>query len=75
MKQVSVILILNAFVPDDAKLEEIREKVDDQLGTTCHDFRINEIETCYEDGDLKEPWFEINDSYVTESFTLVIYID
>ncbi len=74
MKQISVIAVLQAWVPDDANLEEIQEKVNEHLSYNEPDFRISEIKTQDENSDdeLKEPWFRLKDSYVTESFTLSV---
>ncbi len=74
MKQISVIAVLQAWVPDDANLEEIQEKVDEHLSYNEPDFRISEIKTQDENSDdeLKEPWFRLKYSYVTESFTLSV---
>jgi len=74
MKQISVIVVLQAMVPDDANLEEIQEMVDDYLNYNEPDFRIGEIKTKDEDADsdIKEPWFQLNTTYVTESFQLQI---
>lgn len=74
MKQISVITVLQAWVPDDANLEEIEEKVERHLNFNDPDFRISEIKTQDENSDdeLKEPWFRLKDSYVTEAFTLSI---
>jgi hypothetical protein len=74
MKQISVIAVLQAWVSDDANLEEIQEKVDEHLSYNEPDFRISEIKTQDENSDdeLKEPWFRLKDSYVTESFTLSV---
>lgn len=71
MKQISVIMVLQAWVPDDANLEEIQEKVDEHLSYNEPDFRINEIETQDKDVD-KEPWFQLEDTYVAESFALAV---
>jgi len=74
MKQISVIIVLRAEVPDDANLEEIQEMVDDYLSYNEPDFRIGEIKTKDEDADsdIKEPWFQLNNTYVAESFKLLI---
>jgi len=74
MKQISVIMVLRAEVPDDANLEEIQEMVDDYLNYNEPDFRIGEIKTKDEDADsdIKEPWFQLNNTYVAESFKLSI---
>lgn len=74
MKQIAVIMVLKAMVPDDANIEEIQEKVEKRLSYKEPDFRIDEIKTQDEDADddLKEPWFQLNDTYVTESFTLSV---
>lgn len=71
MKQISVIMVLQAWVPDDANLEEIQEKVDEHLSYNEPDFRISEIETQDLDAD-KEPWFQLEDTYVAESFSLAV---
>lgn len=67
-------MVLKAMVPDDANIEEIQEKVEKRLSYKEPDFRIDEIETQDEDADndLKEPWFQLKDTYITESFTLSV---
>jgi len=67
-------MVLQAYVPADANLEEIQEKVEKCLNYNEPDFRIDEIKTKDEDADddLKEPWFRLEDTYVTESFELSI---
>lgn len=74
MKQIAVVMVLKAWVPDDASIEEIEEKVEKRLDYHDPDFRIDEIKTQDEDADdeLKEPWFQFEDTYVTESFSLSI---
>lgn len=74
MKQISVIMVLQAWVPDDANIEEIEEKVEKRLSNNEPDFRIDEINSQDEDvdDDLKEPWFQLKDTYVTESFSLSV---
>lgn len=74
MKQISVIMVLQAWVPDDASIEEIEEKVEKRLSYNEPDFRIDEIKTQDEDedDDLKEPWFQLKDTYVTESFSISV---
>lgn len=74
MKQIAVIMVLKAMVPDDADITEIREKVEKRLNYNEPDFRIDEIKTQDEDADdeLTAPWFQLDDTYVTESFTLSV---
>lgn len=54
--------------------KEIKEKVGKRLDYHDPDFCIDEIKTQDEDADdeLKEPWFQLEDTYVTESFSLSI---
>lgn len=74
MKQISVIMVLQAWVPDDANIEEIEDKVEKRLSNNEPNFRLDEIYSQDEDADddLKEPWFQLKDTYVTESFSLSV---
>jgi len=74
MKQISVIVVLQAIVPDDANLEEIQEMVDDYLNYNEPDFRLGEIKTKDEDADsdIKEPWFQFRNAYVAEGYQISI---
>lgn len=67
-------MVLQAWVPDDANIEEIEDKVEKRLSNNEPDFRLDEIYSQDEDADddLKEPWFQLKDTYVTESFSLSV---
>ena len=65
-KEITVLVKFRGTVPEDVSIADIEEQIDCSL-------RLNFPDSKEEDDDLREPWIEREDMYITEKgFQLLI---
>ena len=69
-KEITVLVKFRGSVPEDASIADIEEQIDCSLENSL---RLNFSDSKEEDDDLREPWIEHEDMYITEKgFQLLI---
>lgn len=62
-KEITVLVKFRGTVPEDASIADIEEQIDCSLENSL---RLNFSDSKEEDDDLREPWIEREDMYITE---------
>lgn len=69
-KEITVLVKFRGTVPGDVSIADIEEQIDCSLENSL---RLNFSDSKEEDDDLREPWIEREDMYITEKgFQLLI---
>ena len=69
-KEITVPVKFRGSVPEDASIADIEEQIDCSLENSL---RLNFSDSKEDDDDLREPWIEREDMYITEKgFQLLI---
>ena len=69
-KEITVLVKFRGTVPEDVSIADIEEQIDCSLENSL---RLNFSDSKEEDDDLREPWIEREDMYITEKgFQLLI---
>ncbi len=69
-KEITVLVKFRGTVPEDVSVADIEEQIDCSLENSL---RMNFWDANEEDDDLREPWIEREDMYITEKgFQLLI---
>ena len=62
-KEITVLVKFRGTVPEDVSIADIEEQIDCSLEDSL---RLNFPDSKEEDDDLREPWIEREDMYITE---------
>ena len=69
-KEITVLVKFRGSVPEDASIADMEEQIDCSLENSL---RLNFSDSKEDDDDLREPWIEREDMYITEKgFQLLI---
>ena len=69
-KEITVLVKFRGSVPDVARIADLEEQIDCSLENSL---RLNFSDSKEDDDDLREPWIEREDMYITEKgFQLLI---
>ena len=63
-KEITVLVKFRGTVPEDVSIADIEEQIDCSLENSL---RLNFSDSKEEDDDLREPWIEREDMYITEN--------